>query len=619
MTRPQHPAHLFALVGLLLILTALTVPRLGESIWTDEQRTLHYIGVPPVNGPTTLGESLERLAENYWQSPGYFVLMWGWWRMMGADVFTLRLPSLYIGLLAVALTYHLWRRLVSPAVGLYAAAFTGLSAFYINFLHDMRTYALLVLATLMTVWAYRWALRDSPGWRWGGVLTALGAALMLYAHFFAAFPLAILGLYHLLTQRRNRAFWPLLGAFVVAGLLFSAWLPVLLGGLVRSTEDPRRIANMGFWGGLYETLYLFANGGVLLVALLVGVGQWRASRPARIAALGLAVCYGLLWGVTRFFQAFTEVKYVLYFWPWLAGLAALGVARLHTHGIHPAWFLALWGVGLGTSLTSPTEQARIHPWSIPPLAELTDALAGLTTDDDALLFLAPPTTRPPDIEPAMLGYYAHGLPLRRTAIVNDTRATTDTFWAAQVAEGARGADRVLVAYETPLATWRLGPLEQAIMPGLAYSACGVAVQREDVTVVVYGRPWARTPYGFRLPDDAVIEFTPYAPPTIGPDGHLHVSVTWDFPDPDITAALPIAYSVGVHIETAAGTFVQGVDSGITAHDGGCAHHVLPVNGLPPGDYVVRATIYRWETGERLPSITPAPDGERPEIGSFTVR
>ncbi len=616
MLKPTHPIHIFALVGLLLVLTAVTAPRLDETIWTDEQRTLHYIGAPPVNGPTTLAESITRLAENYWQSPGYFIMMWGWWRVMGEQVFMLRLPSLYIGLLAIAATYHLWRRVFTAEVGLYAAAFTGLSAFYINFMHDMRTYSLLVLVTLLTVWAYRWALSHRPGWRWGVVLTALGAALMLYAHFFAAFPLAVLGLHLLFTQRRNRAFWPLLGAFAVGGLLFSAWLPVFLGGLVRSTEDARRLSNLGFWGGITETLHFFSNGAVLLVILLVGVGQWRGDRTARTIALGLVAWYGLLWGATRFFQAFTEIKYVLYVWPWIAGLVALGVVKLRARGIHPAWIVLLWSLGFIGSLTSPAEQTRIHPWSIPPLDALTDSLSGLTTDDDTLLFLAPPSNRPPDIETVMLSYYAHDLPLRRSDVVNDTRATTDAFWAGQVAEGIGGADRVLIAYEPTYEMWRIGPLTQSIMPELGYASCGSAIISNEVNVIVFGRPRARLDYGFTLDNGALIEFAPYTAPTVGPDGQLHISITWDFPDD--TDALPTAHSVGVHIETANGEFLRQADSGITAYDAGCAHHVIPVDDLPPGEYVVKATIYRWESGERLPSTAPATDDERPVIGTFTL-
>jgi hypothetical protein len=280
--------------------------------------------------------------------------------------------------------------------------------------------------------------------------------------------------------------------------------------------------------------------------------------------------------------------------------------------------IVLWSFGFIGSLTSPAEQTRIHPWSIPPFTQLADAIDGLTTNDDALIFLTPPTSRPPDVEPVMLDYYTHDIPLRDLSIVNDTRATTDAFWAAQVEEGIKGADRILISHIPTFEMWRIGPLRETLMPGWGYAYCGAALISDDVNVLVFGQPWARSPYGFRLDDGAVVEFTSYTDPTIGPDGNLHVSVAWDFPDPDVTAALPNAHSVGIHIEAADGTLMNQADKGITAYDAGCLHHLFPVDNLPPGDYVVKAMVYRWETGERLPSTTPTPDGERPTIGTFTL-
>jgi hypothetical protein len=611
-------SHLIMMIGLLLLLTAIVAPRLNDPIWTDEQRTLYYIGAPPVNGPTTLGETIDRLAENHWQSPAYFILLWGWWRVMGSQIFILRLLSLYIGLVTVAAVYtRLRRRAASPAIGLYAATLMSLSAFYINFLHDMRAYSLLVLLTLFTISAYRWVRQVYRGWHWGVCLLALGTTLLLYTHFFTIFPLATLGILTLLEKRRTVVFWPLIGAFAVAGLAFTPWLPVLLAGVSDATTDPRAIANMGFWRGLSDTLHFFSNGSVVFLLGLITLALWTTPATRRIAGFGLVLTYLLLWGVTRFVQSFTEVKYVLYFWPILASLAAVGVSKLHERNIHPAWVLLLWSLGFVGSLTSAAEQNRIHPWSTPPLDAITASLTDLTTNDDALLFLALPSTRPPDIEPAMIGYYAHGLPLRRTEIIRDTYATTDTFWQSQITAGADGADRVLISYETtPLPTWRIGPLQDFIMPMLGYAACGTIVSQDNFTVTVFGRPRAQMDYRFELDDEAMVELMPYTQPTLDAADNLHVSLTWDFPEE--TTARPTAHSVGVHLETATGTFLRQVDTGITAAGSGCVHHIIPVDDLPPGDYVVKATVYRWQTGERLPSTNPAPDSERPVIGTFTI-
>ncbi|MEO0562182.1 MAG: glycosyltransferase family 39 protein, partial [Chloroflexota bacterium] len=463
--------HIWSMLVLLLLLTALAAPLLKESIWIDERRTLNYAGAPPAYGPGPVSESLAKLAQNYWQSPGYFLFLWGWWRAMSADVFTMRLPSLYFGLLAVAGTFALGRRYFDTRVGMYAAALMSLSAFYVHFLHEMRTYTLLALAAVIVAWAYGWVVTERANWRpWGLIVLALGVGLALYTHFFVVFPLAALGIAHLIWGRGRASFWPVIGAAIVGGLMFSPWIPVFLGGVSRSTTDARLVDNMGAVRGIADTLHFFSNGNLVLALLLGGLAARNSDKvAARRLWFVVILSFALLWGATRFFQAFTEIKYVLYYWPALGILGALGLEKLRDHGIRPVWILALWGAAFAGSLLSEAEQARIHPWETPPLREVAHALDGLTADRDTLLWLPPPTTEGDvEISDSMLAYYMTGAPLLRSEVVDDVYATPDDVWAANVIRSAEGATRVLASYETDERTWRVGPLRETILPEIGF-------------------------------------------------------------------------------------------------------------------------------------------------------
>ena len=71
--------------------------------------------------------------------------------------------------MALALTYRLGRDHFTPRVGLYATAALGLSAFFIQYLHELRMYSLVALLTVSTLWLYSRVIRRShepSAWEW---------------------------------------------------------------------------------------------------------------------------------------------------------------------------------------------------------------------------------------------------------------------------------------------------------------------------------------------------------------------------------------------------------------------------------------------------------------------
>ena len=90
-----------------------------------------------------------------------------WGRVFGWSNFAMRALPLFAGLLALTWTYRTGRDLFAPLVGLVAAMLLATSVFFITYMHVARSYSMVVLFAVMTIWSYwRIALRppaNGPG------------------------------------------------------------------------------------------------------------------------------------------------------------------------------------------------------------------------------------------------------------------------------------------------------------------------------------------------------------------------------------------------------------------------------------------------------------------------
>ncbi len=209
-------------------------------------------------------------------SIAFFAMLNGWMRMFGESPFALRLMSVFMGVLTVAVVYAIGRRLFGPAAGLTGMALVALSPFQVAYSQEARMYAPLGLACALAVLFFvrGAAAQPRPGWgNWLGL--AVCAAAAMYMQTLAAFFLLALGLSAL---PRPKVF-----AWVAASgaLAFALWLPwaIML---------PSRLARVqqGYWVSrpdaltLLQTALVF-HGGEELVA--------RAASPGGLLLLALAL------------------------------------------------------------------------------------------------------------------------------------------------------------------------------------------------------------------------------------------------------------------------------------------------------------------------------------------
>ena len=189
----------FAILAVIVVLAAgFRVYRLGEqSVWGDEL----YGGVGYLKAPT-FGLCLDLIhivaQEN---APVYAGLQYFWSRIAGMEVLTLRFVPLFFGLASLPVLYGIGALVYGRKAGLVAAACLAASPVHIWYSQALRPYALVILLSLISMYAYLRALRDGGrGW-WGLCLAA--NMVLVWTHFMLLF-LVFVELGHLALHWRAR-------------------------------------------------------------------------------------------------------------------------------------------------------------------------------------------------------------------------------------------------------------------------------------------------------------------------------------------------------------------------------------------------------------------------------
>lgn len=596
---------LIALVALLLLTAALGARGLNaDAIWYDEWWSIYAAG----GGPYPLAsvdDLLARSAEGQpWMPPLHALTLAGWGALTGWTPAGMRALSWLPGLLTVACAYRLGVAVARDAsgldprlVGFGTAAALGGSAFVVYYLHEIRVYAVHLLLAVLAIWSY-WRMLRPRRSRWTPIALTLSWAGLLYSHFFGALLLGALTLYHLLAVPKDRRWWITAAAMFAAGLLFLPWLVVALNA-GPAQVDPVLRANALTPAGIIERLlFMFSNGGLSLLAILLVMSG--VARPARAVWFWLVVLVATAAIGNQLVPVISELRYLLVAWPLLALLVGLGAARLSRRGIPPAliwgaWLIAgVWGslnaAPLIVAYQSPTSDTynnsyagafRALPWS-----RLQDALAARAQPGDALAF------HRPDAVWAISGvfeFYTVDLPLRRTLLESLPGRDQDGEYlrgASQFLSNS-GSERVWLAVDKTLpSTFRLDTFRAALTEA-GYAGCGAVFDLPNMALSLYARPSAEALAVF----GEGIAVRLVERPTRQADS-LRLTALWS-----VDAAVPPAtYSVGWHIAAADGTLLAQSDAGLPGAGSTCTPLALD---LPPGAAALRLIVYNWASGDRL--------------------
>jgi hypothetical protein len=263
------------LVLILALAFGLRFYRLGaQSLWNDEGTSVALAQRDLV--------SIAQDAARDIHPPLYYWLLSGWMRLTGTSEAAVRSLSAFLGVMLVALTFGLGRRLAGHWIGLAAAFVAAVYPFQVYYAQEARMYMLLAVLTAGSMLALALLVdRARPAIAAYVALVLLEAA-GLYTHYSFAFVVAALNLAYCLwlaltwraaephgSPARRLACW--LGSQVVVLLLYLPWLPAAIRQV---TTWPSPAATASFLPALATTWRWLVFGptietGEVIVPLLV--------------------------------------------------------------------------------------------------------------------------------------------------------------------------------------------------------------------------------------------------------------------------------------------------------------------------------------------------------------
>lgn len=283
--------HILLVAACLLAVYTLGVTNLkAEPISHSEWNSQQHLFKTYLDPAYTVSETLASVSANSAQhGPLYFVLLNIWESLAGRDLFSLRLFSIFCGILSIAFTCRLASLSGNRDVSTIAAMLTAFVVFLIFYHQLVRMYSLLTLLVAVVAWAYWNAIAAAdapPAWNWA-VLIASSAAL-IYVHYYGMIVLAAIGLYHLLFAAKNRRWSQVCAAMLVAGLAFAPWLPVVLRGW---SELRIPSENLSLFESIVTVAQVYTNGlaPILVLAAATCLLRFKLLSPSQRYLLFLAL------------------------------------------------------------------------------------------------------------------------------------------------------------------------------------------------------------------------------------------------------------------------------------------------------------------------------------------
>jgi len=326
----RHPLWLTTFIGLILIAVAIaTLGLQADSMWHDEQLSLLYAGGLEDIGFDILYPAQRIIERESGQAPFYYIVLSAWGELVGWSVMASRALSLLIGVLAVAFAYRLGADMHSPFAGLCSAVMLGASAFFSAYLHEIRTYSLLVLEILIVLTLYWRLLKHKPSWVLSGLLLVVSTAT-LYTHPFAIVSIGALGLYHLLFAPRRDMWWRIFFVLILSGILYIPWGQITLDIIMNRVENNTRTLTIRTNAEVIrDMLHAFSNGvWAFLLLLLPSLLLIRKSHAVRLLWFTGVIFAVVMLGANQLSDMINHVRYLMPLLPAVALLMGIGLASL---------------------------------------------------------------------------------------------------------------------------------------------------------------------------------------------------------------------------------------------------------------------------------------------------
>lgn len=248
-----------------------------------EYETLKHLFSHSFNQSFDLPQTVESVALYSEQhGPLYFVLLNIWSQLTGGDAFTLRLLSLYFGLLTIALVYRLALLTQDADLAVHAVLIATFMSFFTFYTHEIRMYTFLPFVSAWIIWSY-WLVLSSRSkvhwWKWLSLF--IGTALILYVHYFGIMILAAVGIYHLLFVPKNKRWFQISLVMIAGGLMFLPWLLTVAIGSVAEVQRDIGVTRLTWFESIQIIITTYSNGLWFIPIVLAGLIFWNFKRLAK--------------------------------------------------------------------------------------------------------------------------------------------------------------------------------------------------------------------------------------------------------------------------------------------------------------------------------------------------
>lgn len=391
--------HWAWIVPVLLITTFLgTVLLTYDALWFDEWVTYfitntgqmghnpNYFGQSTVRG-TICGDLLNpntftpihmicmAAIDNSWP-PVFFGLMMMWDFVSGGAYYIDRTLALFVGLIAIAVTYQMAATLFNKRVGLISVLLLGTSVFFTFYLHEIRGYTLYVLMPALNGWLYWRLLRKPAAGRtlsWGFALSIVGT---LYTHYVGIGVVFGIGLYHVLFERPKNLLQELraeeqsettkhwlriLKLYINACLTYGLWVAILYIAFVNESLTDRSVGTLNLlWtmvNGFSNNLWFIA-----LPMISLTLVRWKTREIQFLWTWGLSILFVAI--MANIFADFLfHPRHIIGMMPLFVTLVAVGLVIVGgrtsfvlTFGLIGVWILAGFWYGLSTDFMNAIPQ-----------------------------------------------------------------------------------------------------------------------------------------------------------------------------------------------------------------------------------------------------------------------
>lgn len=286
--RSSHYFQLTILLACLLFVFAYGVANLKTyPIGHDEANTAFNLFSTSMDQQYNPIQTLESVSVRSPQhGPLYFVILNVWRWLAGADLFVLRLLSVYFALIAVAFVYRL--ALISGHRGsaMTAAILLSSLALLLFYSHIARMYTLLPILSGWVLWS-AWKVVSSGGpvarRRWISLFASVTA--IIYTHYFSIVLVAAIGATMLFHLRKDKRWLQTVMVMAAAGLMFVPWLPVFARGFADPELPPGRLSSLeslNIISSILSNGLIFPLFAAAALALLI---RKRMNMPARYLVL----------------------------------------------------------------------------------------------------------------------------------------------------------------------------------------------------------------------------------------------------------------------------------------------------------------------------------------------